>query len=192
MPGFDGSADLYVGSLKGFRAWRVALPHPGSNEQPMLRSASFYYHWAPGVNKAKCFCSHPACRISEELVTDDCGHGFWAYAEVPPDVTAGSYLLSGAIICTGVVAGFGSCVVGPKGFRSMKAQLLALGPVIDTGGVHDMLTLLPMKYTQKQARMMADLQAGLAERYRVRAFNTDEEMVDAWPLTDTSDFLEDA
>lgn len=85
------------------------------------------YHWSPGVNAARCL--YPGRQPTDivggrehGLLTPvpECDCGFWAYAN-------GDH-----IVCVhgpavlGIIEGWGRMVIGPHGFRSQYARIVAL------------------------------------------------------------------
>jgi hypothetical protein len=182
IDGFDEGPALFIGMFQGFRSWHIYRTEQGRR----LHSATYDYNWTPGVNTAQCFRSafgntspNPECLIEQGKVSDGCGHGLWAYTE-----TAHDYLNPGTMrspfnanyrtTACGVIASFGSTVVGPKGFRSYRARVLALGPV------H-----LPAT----QETLAKSIQAELADYYRVPAYPTLQALLAQWPLTSIAEFL---
>jgi hypothetical protein len=110
-------------ALTGMRAWMVA--DDGRLHSPLYRE----HVWAPGTNEA----THPrrlsgATRQCEPCPSRDCGAGFYAYhAEdywFANDSGLGYHASKPWM--SGLIAGWGRVVNGPKGFRCRKACILAL------------------------------------------------------------------
>jgi hypothetical protein len=75
----------------------------------------------PGVNQAECrLCG------TEKLATCDCG--YWAYFP-KPDVTGSLQSATYGASIGAIIRGTGRIVVGTKGFRAEKAEILALFPI---------------------------------------------------------------
>lgn len=141
-----------IGSLIGLRAWGVSV---GSDEFRGLRSLFFPQYWTEGVNvstcqrretlKDQCDCGDntgydfmckrdvsighgPNCYDSNTCdgVNIDCGCGFWAYTNGGNDYYYGNSFSDQPATVSGIVKGYGRCVIGPKGFRAEKCEILAL------------------------------------------------------------------
>lgn len=116
MNGFD-DAGLAVGEVYGVRWWTV----DGGGVQKPLRLRGMQGEWLPGENTAVCKRAGYVMRHGEDAVpAEECGCGFWAYwtpqaAPVPAGCRA-----------VGVIKGYGRTLVGEKGFRCEKAEIVAL------------------------------------------------------------------
>lgn len=113
MRGFGDleTSGFAVGSVKGVRWWNLGL------DQDCTELLGAWGPWVPGENTAACDSGKhrpPAAR---------CGCGFWAYwlMDALPDMVR---TLSVPVL--GVVEGFGTTVIGEKGFRCAKARILGL------------------------------------------------------------------
>lgn len=124
MGGFDG-ADLVAGTALGYRWWSLKAPllhlsPSGAAEDwkpGLLRGAKDF--WKPGINLAQCLQHQHSF---EEIPHDACADGFWAYWEIQQhDLGA-----AGSLPVIGVVRASGQVIVGPRGFRAQKAEIIAL------------------------------------------------------------------
>lgn len=81
--------------------------------------------WRPGENDAECRAYDSASAFIRDEPDRkcpglaDCKHGFYGYYDGSDD-----YHESGMI--SGVIEGYGEAVIGSRGFRSMKARIVAL------------------------------------------------------------------
>lgn len=127
MDGFDG-APLVAGTALGYRWWTLRAPqlhqNPGDAgkdwEPGLLRGVKDF--WQPGVNQARCL---PAMSVPHpfELVPDEnCACGFWAYWEIQQHDMG----VVGSLPVVGVVRASGQVIMGPRGFRAQKAEIVAL------------------------------------------------------------------
>lgn len=142
------------GSLIGQRTWGCHNYKDGIH----LRSLFYEKFWDEGINIAECLvkpilkssCVHTQhgidipmghgtdCYVDGTcgLVDKNCACGFWAYTDSTAERYYESYAGSASdMYVTGIVEGFGKCVVGPKGFRAEKCIIRAL--------------VLPGKYSQR-------------------------------------------
>lgn len=128
---FSG-VDFAVGEVRGFREWRV-------DTRGVLFPLSHSGDWLPGENSAVCKC-YPGREVLPEREGEDWKerservkawkesphfkegtHGFYAYW----DGETGSYA-GGKPVVSGVIDGYGEVLIGTKGFRAMKARIVAL------------------------------------------------------------------
>ncbi len=128
-----GGVDLALGSVLGWRDWKLT---PEGTLKPVSYNSSD--EWMPGENLARC-CKYitkeevgeqgdlsdaayrdlkDAWRASHEM--GECEHGFYAYF----DGSRQSYMSDPGV--RGVIEGYGEVVIGTRGFRAMKAKILAL------------------------------------------------------------------
>lgn len=114
--GFNGN--IQVAQNHGFRAFRFAA-------DDSLRSLVYDYQWTDGINRAVCArtttWNKPAAPCP--FPNKRCSHGFYAYYD--EDYYPVSFD-GNTIIVSGVIDGFGRCVIGEKGYRSEYARLVAL------------------------------------------------------------------
>jgi len=166
-----GSRPFAAGALTGIRAWQVQ----GTVNKP-LEGLFHHQEWGPGVNvsfcdnkpalKNACWKDHeedPRAHVDDCYfdnrcggVEMKCGCGFWAYTNGRNDYYRGMIGQGGIAHVSGIIQGFGKCVVGPKGFRAEKAiiKCLILPARMHTRMVSDqtMETVL-----QRQLRRSMDL-----------------------------------
>ena len=145
----DGTQyEFAMGEVYGVRAWTV---HPnGIGKGCGLHSLSWASTWAPGVNTARCFrrkkvhlgdrqCDCGCNAIVPQIRWDDdpcsgmdpaCECGFYAYL----DGSENDYLVwqTGPTV-QGVIRAFGKVILGTKGFRAEKAEILAMVPAEASG-----------------------------------------------------------
>jgi hypothetical protein len=151
MNGFAGADfGLALGHVDGYRWWKLAAPDllgsPAHADRdwaaaPLIGANGFL--WQSGVNEAVCSTdpsheppvetyrrrspSHPwpvprwTAGASEESV---CGCGFWAYWEPQEHAITGN--AAAFLPVLGVVRGTGRTLIGPRGFRSQQARVIAL------------------------------------------------------------------
>jgi hypothetical protein len=127
MDGFDG-APLVAGTPLGYRWWTLTAPRlhldpagAGKNWIPgYLRGAKDF--WQPGVNKAKCLAAGDRRHDFSEIPCDSCADGYWAYWEIQSHDLG----RAGELPVIGVVKASGQVILGPRGFRAQKAEIIAL------------------------------------------------------------------
>lgn len=108
---------LAMGQAYGIRVWRV-------DKWGRLTGWTHKEVWTPGENVAKClraeasatgFYDGPTCTG----VGPDCSCGFWAYHDGAADYGDESGVV-------GIIKGYGKTVVGERGFRCEKAEIVAV------------------------------------------------------------------
>lgn len=130
-----GEREFALGSIIGHRAWRV-------NPDGVLYGVNHGQDWLPGENVAECKAHPPpdvvprkgedetyesyndraqAWKSSHEMIA--CDHGFYAYTDSDHDR---DYYYTHEPVLVGVVEGYGETLIGTKGFRCMKARILAV------------------------------------------------------------------
>lgn len=126
-----GGRGFAAGSVKGARSWNI-------DKLGRLIGVTYPQVWVPGENHAACRKTDPfsirytvnpsTMKIerdsSEDRPTPDhgmdtCGHGFYGYYEGSNDYGSEARV-------SGVVEAYGETVIGTRGFRAMKARILAL------------------------------------------------------------------
>lgn len=104
-----GGKEFAAGVARGARSFRV-------DALGRLTGVSYRVVWTPGENEA-------TCKASTSFVPcggiDKCAHGFYAYYDSSDD-----YHDPGMV--SGVIEGYGEAVIGTRGFRAMKARIVAL------------------------------------------------------------------
>lgn len=113
MQGFDGAEPAFaVGSVAGARWWDLST---GADGIPWLTGVQGA--WGPGENSARCNASrkHP-------VPDEDCGCGFWAYWTVPAAPNPHGF----RVAVLGVIEGYGSTLIGERGFRCATARIVGL------------------------------------------------------------------
>lgn len=112
------SLGFAAGVVRGVRSFSV-------DDLGRLTGIHYKQVWMPGENLAECRREHDFGR-PPKTVTDfgahlpDCNCGFYGYYDGSND-----YRSSGSTI-TAVIEGYGSTVIGSRGFRCSKARIVAL------------------------------------------------------------------
>lgn len=126
-----------VGVVRGVRAFNV-------DALGRLRGVSYSQVWVPGENVAECrrsrsddmwqaaftysftIAGQTIAPVTEKRIDyekphamQDCKHGFYAYYD-------GSNDYHDEVRVSAVIEGYGEAVIGSRGFRCMKARILAL------------------------------------------------------------------
>jgi hypothetical protein len=120
----DFRAPDLIGTVEGWRAWRLAIEVPPFGNCPKLNSASFGYYWAPRqraraecrvdpahVPGEQCSCGFYAAKTLKHLRS----MGYHAYAEGSPYIT-----------CVGRLAMWGKVIEGSQGWRGEYAYPVTL------------------------------------------------------------------
>jgi hypothetical protein len=135
---FTGSG-FAAGVVRGARAWNI-------NDDGMLVGITRPQVWTTGDNQAQCrkfvmpMCTtvvKPDGTVTLRFTSstsfpdgpldhgmEDCQHGFYAYYEGSNDYGRPARV-------SGVVEGFGTVVIGTRGFRCMKARIVAISFGVD-------------------------------------------------------------
>jgi hypothetical protein len=122
---FD-SRGFIAGVFRGVRSFRI-------DEEGFLTGVVYRQRWEPGVNKAECRrgtfsvpyyanggVAWEPTQLPEGHGMDVCRHGIYAYYENSNDYHQNGFV-------SGVIWGWGKEVaVGTRGFRCMRAQIVAL------------------------------------------------------------------
>lgn len=126
--GFRANYELVMGSIYGARAWTIA----SNGTLYALHAGAF--KWNPGVNEAHCFKTQMDYGYQDpkhKKLThglDQCSCGFYAYFD--PSGPEMSRIKPGSSEsfrhAGGVIRATGKTVVGTKGFRTEKAEIVAL------------------------------------------------------------------
>lgn len=113
-----------IGTVEGWRAWRLSLEVPPFGNCPKLYSASFGYYWAPR-QRARAECHIDTTHVPGET----CSCGFYAAKTLGHLRTMGyhSYVEgSGHITCVGRLAMWGKVIEGTQGWRGEYAYPVTL------------------------------------------------------------------
>jgi hypothetical protein len=144
MNGFAGADfGLALGHVDGYRWWKLAAPNllgsPAHADRDWTVESLIganEFRWQPGVNEAVCSTdpSHepPVERFTRPRLLpgdyvpaqDQCGCGFWAYWEPQEHPITGNE--NAYLPVLGIVRGTGRTLIGPRGFRSQQARIIAL------------------------------------------------------------------
>lgn len=127
MDGFDG-AELVAGTALGYRWWTLNGPQlhrspasAGEDWDPgLLRGVRDF--WQPGINQARCLSGAAAKHPFEEIPYFDCACGYWAYWGIQQHDLG----RANSLPVIGVVRASGQVIIGPRGFRAQKAEIIAL------------------------------------------------------------------
>lgn len=107
--------DLAVGVMRGARSFLVS-------DDEWLTGVVYKQRWLPGVNTATCMNNAIVHTTQHSMLA--CKHGFYAYHDGSNDYHHRFPCVNGTV--SGVVEGFGEVMVGTRGFRCMKARIVAL------------------------------------------------------------------
>lgn len=164
---------LALGQLYGLRFW-----HTRRGAKPDVTLYGCWLRdWHQGVNSARCFsAAETAKRQGEKTEVSHqehqspdlgCGCGFWAYW----DNAAGSYTEYNGrqVDVTGVIRGFGKTIIGSKGFRCEKAEILGL--------------CVNSIFCDKVPGRLKEHVSALSVRYSVPVFFSVPELLETFPLT---------
>ena len=128
---FAGLA-LSLDPVRGVRSFRV------DNYGHDLTGVVYKQVWSTGENTAQCrkretFLSAENAKIEFEAPLDtryqtgppdtmlSCRHGFYAYYD-----GSGDFFTNSDSLISGIINGYGEVLVGTRGFRAMKAEIVAL------------------------------------------------------------------
>lgn len=162
-----------IGSVIGARSWDVT-------SEGFLMGLFWHQIWHPGRNAAVClkrttmgsYVPHPSAVSSpapgSDLVVreapphsfEDCRCGFYGYFDGSNDYYRAGYV-------AGVIEAFGEVYIGTKGFRAMKAEIIALQ--------------IPSNYDEDKAAMIRANYSG------VPIFDSFDNMIRTFPPTDPTD-----
>ena len=109
---FDGDAGLVVGTVRGFRRWKI---REDGYLSPLTRHDPC---WTEGVNLARCYDGWASWISGHKTASRDCTCGFYAYFSPAYNQLGGDV--------EGVIEGHGRATVGTKGFRVERAKIVAL------------------------------------------------------------------
>jgi hypothetical protein len=141
--------DFGVGVVRGARSFRIT-------DDGFLAGIVYHQIWTVGENlaicrKAETFIPQPYYTINGVLHTTptpdtryqtfahtmaNCLHGFYAYYDGSNDFR------TGPTYCPAVIEGYGEVLIGTRGFRAMKARIVALQPT-DERGIDAVVTHYP-------------------------------------------------
>lgn len=164
-----------VGTVRGIRAWSLS-----TGDQAGIESVTNRYAWQPGENIAHCIqqkmCDCPECRAERDAVraaiphrVERCECGFYAYFGGADEY----YVRPSTSYASGVIEGYGQVVLGTKGFRAAKARVLAL--------------CLPAG-SDSNCRIRQEVTALVAHRFGVPLYETQPDMLAAFPLLTAAEF----
>lgn len=177
---FDGA--LAVGSVRGYRAWRVRA---NGMLTPLVYATA---EWDRGAEEhlAACHGSPSVGQVEERPGEDShlrqgrialwrnshtmesCRHGFYAYYD-PKQAAASA---PGHPVVTGVIQGYGETLIGTKGFRCGKARILAINVAPSSG----------------MWRLEPPIVEAMKTRYPVPFFDSADHMAREYPATDPVEF----
>lgn len=126
MKGFAGNSDFAVGSVLGYRCWKM----PVDNLQSL--TGAYGCTWDTRTVTDDTFTA--SCRRNDlarltrpghAAPEPSCGCGFWAYWDFPRTHSVNVGGISWVRV-HGVLEGFGTVLIGEKGFRAGKARIRGL------------------------------------------------------------------
>lgn len=113
-----------VGTVEGWRAWRVDREPPAYGTAPKLHSATFSYYWAPRV-LARAECE----KCGPDIPGETCTCGFYSAKSLDHLRSMGYHAYdaeSGHICVVGQLACWGKVIEGSQGWRAEKAYPVRL------------------------------------------------------------------
>lgn len=165
------------------------------NDNGSLRSLYFEHVWSAEKNIAICRRGENSYKpyyqdgLADDHSMTECDHGFWAY-NAKGDIDRYDYTV------TGIIDAYGEVIIGEKGVRAMKADLIAiyLPPVVpesphvkiidieksdDVGEEMDYITAL-----KKRLILSPHLRRGFASLYpNLPVYSSVKEMLNDYPIT---------
>lgn len=122
--------DLVIGDVTGYRWWTLPSPDLGispafaDEHWPFAPLHGMRAPWSPGINRAICLSEYARHDLSTEPIpAENCGCGFWAYwSPGYHDVGTSPQQLP----VVGVISGTGRTLIGERGFRCAKAEIIAV------------------------------------------------------------------
>jgi hypothetical protein len=127
-PEFTGLPfDLALGEVYGLRVWKV-----DKYGRLRARHVETAKPWRPGVNVAKCHAVFGIGTEAHESPDEKCTCGFYAYTE-PDHIELQLTGRGQGPFIMGVVKATGRTLLGTQGFRSEKAEIVALQSPAGTG-----------------------------------------------------------
>jgi hypothetical protein len=170
MPGFDGAGreDFAAGQVYGLRWYQH---HDGTG---LVHGA--WAPWNPGLNEAVCLS--PDAHRQRDVPVETCGCGFWAYWDTLAASVGGPW--PGAAIM-GVVKGYGTTLIGSRGFRCSKSEITAFH--IPAPPPYNPYMLVTWQRQDDWAEWHASTSASLRAKYKVPVYGTLNEMLARHPLT---------
>lgn len=156
LPEEFAGLDFGIGVVRGARSFRITA-------DGYLSGIVYHQVWTVGENLAVCRKGESYIPQLQYVAPDtryqtfahtmaNCLHGFYAYYDGSNDFrTAPTY-------CAAVIEGYGEVLIGTRGFRAMKARIVALQPTDAPG-----------------------LAAAVAHYADVPRFDTFEQMVSEFP-----------
>jgi hypothetical protein len=159
-----------VGTVEGWRAWRVKLEPPRFGTAPKLMSAAFNYSWTPRVKaRAECAkCKNPDPTANDHVPGTHCSCGFYSARTLDHLRRMGYHgysQSSGYTSVVGQLANWGKVIPGSQGWRAEFAYPAVLfvpfeawrlrKPLMRAYGVPcKLLNLLdPEKYPEEAKRL---------------------------------------
>ena len=122
--------DLVLGTITGYRWWTLAAPDltqspaTAGEHWPAALLQGMRAPWQPGVNTATCLNGYASRHENHgDVPSDACGCGHWAYwAPGHHDVGVSQAQLP----VMGVIRGMGRTLIGDRGFRCARAEIVAV------------------------------------------------------------------
>ncbi len=117
------TAPGYVLGLRWFKVGTRGKPCPDCRA-PATPLTGVFAAWHPGINTAECLLMSARSKHDEPAPHLPCSCGYWALWDLMP---AASMLMGGNLV-TAIIRGHGHVILGSKGFRCEKAEILGLSP----------------------------------------------------------------
>lgn len=139
------------GYIFGIRSWMPITPFIGR----FAMRGKWLGEWNPGINTATCSNEWEGVPHHTEVPYDLCKCGFWAYWEPHLD-------LMSIMPISGIIKGYGKTIIGTKGFRCEKAEIMGL--------------VFHSWYKDRAAIK------GITEHYNVPIFSSVHDILDLYPI----------
>jgi hypothetical protein len=176
---------LYPAAVYGFRYWGMDVDIDWGSIYP---KGVFGSYWTLPVKVAQCKRAGSGLPVGHAPSTE-CSCGIYAYFGVSGMVPT---FKGDLFVFSGVIEGTGKTVIGPLGFKSQRARVLALSlhsktnpDWWSTAGILIKSTITTIrKATADLAQRQESALQWLAEEWNVPVFDRPEKMVESFPLTD--------
>lgn len=166
-----GQRPFAAGSLTGLRTFRIT-------DAGALTGVVHKGLWGSGVNQAECLAPSGIINFlggrqplrgpdapGHQLASLNCTCGWHAYFDGSNDYASQRWIMHNQYGLSGVIEGWGKCVVGSRGFRCEKAQIKAL--------------VVPQGHTEWPDGLLQTVR----DRYPVLWFDNEGAALHEFPLT---------
>jgi hypothetical protein len=154
--------ELIPGTLRGYRAWRVATP--------ILYAAAWPMMW-PGRDPGPAICLSGPIVGPHDVPRLHCGCGYWAFYGPSYDRNYIPMQTWATRMVTGVISAHGKVLLGTQGFRAKSVRIDALCAEAPGGNLDFGLVKLA------------------AEKYGVPCFRTSAEMLEEFPRVSIAELV---